>query len=62
MDFTFTRTMMKLKKANPIKFSPIGAGNQMKFALNQSLIWIKILDCTLVSILDITFSLDVQLR
>ena len=36
MDFTFTRAMMKSKKANPINSSPIGAGNQMKFAPNPS--------------------------
>ena len=36
MDFTFTRAMMKLKKANPIKISPIGVRNQRKFAPNPS--------------------------
>ena len=34
MDFTFTRAMMKLKKANPIKFKPIGVRNQKTFAPN----------------------------
>ena len=60
--FTFTRAMMKPKKANPINSSPIGARNQRKFASNPSPIRIRIPDCTSVSILGITFGLDVQSR
>ena len=61
MDFTFTKAMIKLKKVNPIKFSPIEVGNQRKFAPNPSPIRIRIPDCTLVSIFGITFSSKVQL-
>ena len=63
MDFTFTRAMMKLNKANPIKFkSKIGAGNQRKFVSNPSPIRFRIPACTSVSIFGITFGSDVQLR
>ena len=62
MDFTFTRAMMKPKKANPINSSPIGARNQRKFAPNPSPIRIRIPSCAPVSIESITFGPDVQLR
>ena len=62
MDFTFTRVMMKLKKANPIKFSPIGVRNYRKFAPNSNPIRIRISTCTSISIFGITCGSDVQLR
>ena len=62
MDFTFTRAMMKLKKANPIKFKSNWSKESKKFAPNPSPIWIRIPDCTSISIFGINFGSNVQSR
>ena len=50
------------RKPTQLNLSPIGARNQRKFTPNPSLIWIRIPAYTLVSIFDITFGSDIQLR
>lgn len=62
MDLTFTKAMMKLKKANQIKFKSNWRRNQRKFATNPSPIQIRISACTLISIFGITFGSGVQSR
>ena len=62
MNFTFTRAIMKSKKANPINSSAIGARNQRKFAPNPSPIRIRIPTYASVSIWSMTFDSYVQSR
>ena len=61
-DFTFTKAMMKLKKANPIRFKSNWSKESKEIAPNPSSIGIRIPDCTSISIFDITFGSDVQSR
>ena len=50
------------RRPTQLNLSPTGARNQMKFAPNPSPIWIRIPDCTSVSIFGITFGSDIQSR
>ena len=50
------------KRPTQLNLSSIGVRNQRKFAPNPSPIRIRIPDCISVSIFDITFGSDVQLR
>ena len=50
------------ERPTQLNWSPIGTRNQRKFAPNPSLIRIRILDYTSVSIFCITFGWDVQSR
>ena len=50
------------RRPTQLNLSPTGARNQRKFALNPSLIRIRIPACTSVSILGITFGSDIQSR
>ena len=50
------------KRPTQLNLSPTGARNQMKFAPNPSPIRIRISACTSVSIFDIAFGSDIQLR
>ena len=62
MDFTFTRAVMKLKKANAIKFKSNWSKESKEICTKSKSIRIKIPAYISISIFGITFGSDVQSR